>query len=40
LRAPRPEPIQRAPRERPVDPDSPFAALAALKSSLEKSGRE
>jgi ATP-dependent RNA helicase SUPV3L1/SUV3 len=29
----------RAPRERPVDPDSPFAALAALKSAMEKSGQ-
>ncbi|SEP97500.1 ATP-dependent RNA helicase SUPV3L1/SUV3 [Faunimonas pinastri] len=28
----------RPPRDRPVDPDNPFAALAALKSSLEKSG--
>jgi hypothetical protein len=36
----RPEPIQRTPRERPIDPDNPFAALAALKNSLEKSGRE
>ncbi len=28
------------PRERPVDPDSPFAALQALKKELEKSRRE
>ena len=28
------------PRERPVDPDSPFAALAALKGKLEQSNRE
>ena len=28
------------PRERPVDPDSPFAKLAALKQELEKSRRE
>ncbi len=28
---------RRPPRERPVDPDSPFAALAALKKDLEKS---
>ncbi|MGH6924449.1 MAG: hypothetical protein ACRED5_11990, partial [Propylenella sp.] len=28
------------PRERAVDPDSPFAALAALKKELEKSGGE
>ena len=27
----------RPPRERPVDPDSPFAALQALKKDLEKS---
>jgi hypothetical protein len=28
------------PRERPVDPDSPFAALEALKRELEKSRSE
>jgi ATP-dependent RNA helicase SUPV3L1/SUV3 len=33
-------PARPEPRDRPVDPDSPFAALAALKQSLEKSGRE
>jgi ATP-dependent RNA helicase SUPV3L1/SUV3 len=39
---PRPPRVERQPRqrERPVDPDSPFAALAALKLSLEKSNRE
>ncbi len=26
------------PRERPIDPDNPFAALAALKKDLEKAG--
>jgi ATP-dependent RNA helicase SUPV3L1/SUV3 len=31
-------PERHQPRERPIDPDSPFAALAALKSRLEKSG--
>jgi ATP-dependent RNA helicase SUPV3L1/SUV3 len=39
-RAQRPERSPRPPRERPIDPDSPFAALAALKQSLEKSERE
>jgi ATP-dependent RNA helicase SUPV3L1/SUV3 len=38
-RPPRVERPQRQ-RERPIDPDSPFAALAALKLSLEKSNRE
>jgi hypothetical protein len=28
------------PRERPIDPDNPFAALAALKQRLETSGSE
>jgi ATP-dependent RNA helicase SUPV3L1/SUV3 len=28
------------PRERPIDPDSPFAKLQSLKKELEKSGRE
>jgi len=32
------EPAVRPPRERPVDPDNPFAALAALKKNLEKTG--
>ena len=36
----RPEFRERTPRERPIDPDSPFAALAALKGKLEKSSRE
>jgi ATP-dependent RNA helicase SUPV3L1/SUV3 len=31
---------QRPPREREVDPDSPFAALQALKKELEESRRE
>jgi len=31
---------ERPARERPIDPDNPFAALAALKRDLEKSGRE
>jgi hypothetical protein len=31
---------QERPRERAVDPDSPFAKLAALKQELEKSRRE
>ncbi len=31
---------QRPARERPIDPDNPFAALQALKKELEKSGRE
>jgi ATP-dependent RNA helicase SUPV3L1/SUV3 len=31
---------QQRPRERAADPDSPFAALAALKKDLEKSERE
>jgi ATP-dependent RNA helicase SUPV3L1/SUV3 len=39
-RPPRPERHERPSRERPVDPDSPFAALAALKKELEKSNRE
>jgi ATP-dependent RNA helicase SUPV3L1/SUV3 len=38
--ATRPQTAQRPPRDRPVDPDSPFAALAALRKDLEKSGRE
>ncbi|MYZ50116.1 helicase-related protein [Propylenella binzhouense] len=29
---------QERPRERPVDPDNPFAALAALKKQLEENG--
>ena len=33
----RPDQTPRPPRERPIDPDSPFAALAALKRELEKS---
>jgi ATP-dependent RNA helicase SUPV3L1/SUV3 len=37
--APPSEPVQRQRRERPIDPDNPFAALAALKKELEKSGR-
>ncbi len=37
--APRAERKER-PRDRPVDPDNPFAALAALKQELEKSRRE
>ena len=46
----RPEPVRREakprgeraerPRERPVDPDNPFAALAALKVEMEKNRRE
>jgi ATP-dependent RNA helicase SUPV3L1/SUV3 len=36
----RPQWQHRPPRQRPVDPDSPFAALAALKKELEKSPRE
>ena len=31
-------PSVKPPRERPVDPDNPFAALAALKKNLEKTG--
>ncbi|EHP81450.1 helicase domain protein, partial [Methylorubrum extorquens DSM 13060] len=35
----RPNPEQRPPRrERQPDPDSPFAALAALKAKLESDG--
>jgi ATP-dependent RNA helicase SUPV3L1/SUV3 len=36
----RPARVERAPRERAADPDSPFAALAALKLQLEKTKRE
>jgi ATP-dependent RNA helicase SUPV3L1/SUV3 len=38
--APAPQQPQRRARERPVDPDSPFAALAALKQEMEKRGSE
>ena len=31
-------PAVKLPRERPIDPDNPFAALAALKKNLEKTG--
>jgi ATP-dependent RNA helicase SUPV3L1/SUV3 len=34
----KPRPAAKPPRERPVDPDNPFAALAALKKNLEKTG--
>jgi ATP-dependent RNA helicase SUPV3L1/SUV3 len=32
------KPSVKPPRERPIDPDNPFAALAALKKNLEKTG--
>ena len=32
------KPALKPPRERPIDPDNPFAALAALKKTLEKTG--
>ena len=32
------QPAAKPPRERPIDPDNPFAALAALKKNLEKTG--
>ncbi len=31
---------QRPQRERPIDPNSPFAKLAALKEQLESSAKE
>ena len=34
----KPGPAVKPPRERPIDPDNPFAALAALKKDLEKTG--
>ncbi|HSG94394.1 MAG TPA: helicase, partial [Afifellaceae bacterium] len=34
----KPRPVVKPPRERPVDPDNPFAALATLKKDLEKTG--
>ena len=34
----KPGPAVKPPRERPIDPDNPFAALAALKKNLEKTG--
>jgi ATP-dependent RNA helicase SUPV3L1/SUV3 len=37
--SPRPERKER-PRDRPIDPDSPFAALEALKKQMEKSRSE
>ena len=33
-------PVQEPRRERPIDPDNPFAALAALKKELEETRRE
>jgi ATP-dependent RNA helicase SUPV3L1/SUV3 len=33
------QPERGRPRDKPIDPDSPFAALAALKKDLEKAGK-
>jgi ATP-dependent RNA helicase SUPV3L1/SUV3 len=33
-------PAQRPQRERPIDPNSPFAKLAALKEQLESNAKE
>jgi ATP-dependent RNA helicase SUPV3L1/SUV3 len=32
--------VPRPPRERPIDPNSPFAKLAALKEQLESTAKE